>query len=71
MTLAERITQPSDKPQQAVITVRVDRALHQSLKDIAHEKRISLNGLCVASLEHAIESLAPAEDESKEQANVA
>lgn len=69
-TLTERIAarsdsnpeqgRPSNKPRPDVITVRLTPALHAKLKDTAHEQRVILNGLCVAALEHTVETLAPA-----------
>lgn len=39
---------PSEPP--VVMTVRIPKSLHGALRDEAHERRVSLNTLCVAKL---------------------
>ena len=43
----DRARLPKDN---SVITVRLSAELHQSLKDLAHHEKVSLNQLCVAAL---------------------
>jgi predicted HicB family RNase H-like nuclease len=43
--------------QSSVVTVRLPRETHERLREVAHEKRTSLNVLCVASLEAALNEL--------------
>ena len=38
-----------------VITVRIPKSLHESLRDEAHERRTSLNQLCISKLLHVID----------------
>lgn len=42
--------QPSDRETQRVVTVRMPRSLHETLKAEAEELRISINTLCISKL---------------------
>ena len=44
----------------SVITVRMTRATHRALVELAHDLRVSLNRLCVAALEEVTDE--PAEE---------
>jgi predicted HicB family RNase H-like nuclease len=76
MTLTERIAAyaannpvgapPSTKPRPVVITVRLSQTMHQQLRSLAYDQKTSLNGLCVASLQHAVETLAPTPEVTSE-----
>jgi len=39
-----------------VITVRLPAELHQKLKDLAHERKISMNELCVRALDELVDA---------------
>ncbi len=60
----------SNPPQEptTVITVRLPKSLHEALKAEAHEKRTSMNKLCIAKLLQALESgeLSPLDLETEE-----
>ncbi len=49
--LRERGTTPADNSEPTrVITVRLPKSLHESLRTEAHEKRTSMNKLCISKL---------------------
>lgn len=52
--LREASTQDYEEPTR-VITVRLPKSLHESLRAEAHDRRISLNQLCISKLLHVIE----------------
>jgi predicted HicB family RNase H-like nuclease len=41
---------PSDREAQRVVTVRMPRSLHETLKSEAEEMRVSINTLCISKL---------------------
>jgi len=45
-----RNPQPEPKSEERVVTVRLPKEMHESLKEEAHASRISLNSLCVTKL---------------------
>jgi predicted HicB family RNase H-like nuclease len=50
-----------------VITVRLPKSLHESLRAEAHDRRISLNQLCISKLLHLIEHQAGADNGSDDR----
>ncbi len=48
--LRERGGTPADDEPTRVITVRLPKSLHESLRTEAHEKRTSMNKLCISKL---------------------
>ena len=53
---------PTDEEPTTVITVRLPKSLHDTLKTEAHEHRTSMNKLCIAKLLQALDALlTPAE----------
>ncbi len=46
-------TAAHDRPLR-VVTIRMPRQLHEELKHAAHDRRVSLNQLCVAALTETI-----------------
>lgn len=70
MTIAERIAairQPEPveprEPQSRVITVRMPRAMHERIRSVAHEQKLSMNLLCVLAIEQAASELEQPESE--------
>lgn len=54
--------EPATKEPTRVITVRLPQSLHESLRTEAHERRTSMNQLCISKLLQMIENeLIPAE----------
>ena len=47
--------QTDDKEPTRVITVRLPKSLHESLRAEAHEKRTSMNKLCISKLLQVID----------------
>jgi predicted HicB family RNase H-like nuclease len=41
---------PSDREAQRVVTVRMPRSLHETLKAEAEQHRVSINTLCISKL---------------------
>ena len=64
MTLTERVESKAETETQGlgsyprVITVRLPPELHRRIRQIAHENHVSMNSLCIASLEHVVEQFA-------------
>ncbi|MDX1947692.1 MAG: toxin-antitoxin system HicB family antitoxin [Pirellulaceae bacterium] len=54
--LRERGDNGDDKEPTRVITVRLPKSLHESLKVEAHDRKKSINQLCIAKLIHVIDS---------------
>lgn len=61
--LRERASEPSDSREPTrVITVRLPKSLHESLRNEAHERKTSMNKLCISKLLQMVdEGLIPAE----------
>jgi predicted HicB family RNase H-like nuclease len=45
-----------DNPQ-VVITVRIGKALHERIREVAHRERTSMNVLCALAIEQAVKEL--------------
>ncbi len=56
--------QMSDREPTRVITVRLPKSLHESLRAEAHERNTSMNQLCIAKLLRVIEEEGVAADQS-------
>ncbi|NDC55107.1 MAG: toxin-antitoxin system HicB family antitoxin [Planctomycetia bacterium] len=52
---------PADRETQRVVTVRMPRSLHESLKAEAEGMRISINTLCISKLLKLLDERPPAE----------
>lgn len=60
---------PTDEEPTTVITVRLPKSLHDTLKTEAHEHRTSMNKLCIAKLLQALDAMMnPAEMAAAEAA---
>lgn len=57
---------PTAQEPTTVITVRLPKSLHETLKTEAHERHTSMNKLCIAKLLRALEGAAEAEQEHEE-----
>jgi predicted HicB family RNase H-like nuclease len=71
MALAERLEKARSGEQRErrirfSMMVRVPLAMHKALKDHAWKEKVSLNDLCVASLEETIAALNPEPAEQQE-----
>ena len=56
-TLRERSKHPSEKNEPTrVITVRLPKSLHESLRNEAHERKTSMNQLCISKLLQLIDN---------------
>ena len=54
-------TKPINPPlPYAVVTVRLSRPLHAALAELSHEKRTSVNAICVNLIERAVSNNDPA-----------
>lgn len=58
----------NEDPPPSVITVRCQRELHEALKNAAHDKRISLNQLCVFTLTALVNELQGGQDDAVDNA---
>jgi predicted HicB family RNase H-like nuclease len=54
--LREQPAPPDDKEPTRVITVRMPKSLHESLRDEAQDKRTSMNQLCISKLLQVIDN---------------
>ena len=56
----EQTTSPEGEDKsQRIITVRIPRALHERLKNVAHERRLSMNQLCIGLIEAVTQPIPP------------
>src|SRR5690606_9089517 len=60
--------QPQQQEPTAVITVRLPKSLHDALRLEAHDRRISMNKLCIAKLVQSLDASAAAVDSGDEEA---
>ncbi|MDA7950562.1 MAG: hypothetical protein MPJ24_03655 [Pirellulaceae bacterium] len=51
----QEVQPTADKEPQRVITVRIPKCLHETLRDEAHQNRTSINKLCITKLLQAID----------------